>query len=305
MPISCCNVLYKCISKIIANHIKEGIGDPVSFNQLAFVLEISDNILITQELMRNYHKRSGPLRCAFKVDIQKTYDTVDWSFLMFILVGFNFLYKMVRWIMVCVSSTSYYVCINGDIHGWLKDVLFLFSRGHPNPVNVIMHVLEELKNVSGLVSSIPKSTNFFCNVLNTLKVVIISSMPFAKGSLPVSWSALASEICLIFYAHLLGLGFILPADIIHDLEQLMRGLYGVREKWKKLLGRSVALGSVSIWYGSYSSRLAGVCLSLIPISKGPSIISVVLEFVLAATSTTYRMKVAQIVPEESSTSASA
>ncbi|GKE67379.1 sodium/hydrogen exchanger 6 [Tanacetum coccineum] len=74
-PISCCNVLYKCISKIIANRVKEGLGD----NQSAFVpgRRISDNILLTQELIRNYHRRHGPPRCAFKVDIQKAYDTVD------------------------------------------------------------------------------------------------------------------------------------------------------------------------------------------------------------------------------------
>ncbi|GJX35824.1 sodium/hydrogen exchanger 6 [Tanacetum coccineum] len=71
-PISCCNVLYKCISKIIANRVKEGLGDIVSINQSAFVpgRRISDNILLTQELMRNYHRRRGPPRCAFKVDIQ-------------------------------------------------------------------------------------------------------------------------------------------------------------------------------------------------------------------------------------------
>lgn len=36
-PISCCNVLYKCIRKIITNRIKEGLGDVVSINQSAFV----------------------------------------------------------------------------------------------------------------------------------------------------------------------------------------------------------------------------------------------------------------------------
>ncbi|GJT02020.1 hypothetical protein Tco_0823189 [Tanacetum coccineum] len=78
-PISCCNVLYKCISKIIANRIKHCLTNLVSPNQSAFIpgRSIADNILLTQELMHNYHLDRGPPRCAFKVDIQKAYDTVD------------------------------------------------------------------------------------------------------------------------------------------------------------------------------------------------------------------------------------
>ncbi|GJR85530.1 hypothetical protein Tco_0209541 [Tanacetum coccineum] len=51
--------------------IIEGIKEVVSDNQSAFVLgrRISDSILITQELMNNYHRDRGPPRCAFKVDI--------------------------------------------------------------------------------------------------------------------------------------------------------------------------------------------------------------------------------------------
>ncbi|GKF79084.1 hypothetical protein Tco_0234652, partial [Tanacetum coccineum] len=55
------------------------IKEVASENQSAFVpgRRISDNILITQELMHNYHRDRGLPRCAFKVDIQKAYDTVD------------------------------------------------------------------------------------------------------------------------------------------------------------------------------------------------------------------------------------
>nr|GEW62614.1 hypothetical protein [Tanacetum cinerariifolium] len=57
--------------------VEMGLDDVVSNNQSVFVLGrcISDNILITQELMHNYHLNRGPPRCAFKVDIQKAYDT--------------------------------------------------------------------------------------------------------------------------------------------------------------------------------------------------------------------------------------
>ncbi|GJZ97564.1 aspartic peptidase, partial [Tanacetum coccineum] len=121
-PISCCNVIYKCISKIITNRIMEGIKEVVSDNQSAFIpgRRISDNILITQELMHNYHRNRGSPRCAFKIDIQKAYDTVDWNFLENILIKFGFHNTMVKWIMACVSSTSFSLSINGNIHGFFK-----------------------------------------------------------------------------------------------------------------------------------------------------------------------------------------
>ncbi|GJU38627.1 aspartic peptidase [Tanacetum coccineum] len=121
-PISCCNVIYKCISKILTITIIDGLKEVVSDNQSAFIpgRRITDNILITQELMHNYHRDRGPPRCAFKVDIQKAYDTVDWKFLSNILSLFGFHKKMVKWIMACVSSASFSLCINGDIHGYFN-----------------------------------------------------------------------------------------------------------------------------------------------------------------------------------------
>ncbi|GKF32481.1 putative reverse transcriptase domain, reverse transcriptase zinc-binding domain protein [Tanacetum coccineum] len=67
------------------------------------------------------------------------------------------------------------------------DDFFLFAKGHTNSIRVIMDALEEFKNASGLVPSIPKSTAFFCNVPNALKANILSSMSFTEGTLPVRY----------------------------------------------------------------------------------------------------------------------
>ncbi|GJU87422.1 RNA-directed DNA polymerase, eukaryota, reverse transcriptase zinc-binding domain protein [Tanacetum coccineum] len=78
-PIACCNVVYKCISKILTNRIKSALNQIMDENQSAFVpgIAITDNILLTQELLKGYNFINGPKRCSFKIDIQKAYDTVN------------------------------------------------------------------------------------------------------------------------------------------------------------------------------------------------------------------------------------
>ena len=133
-PIACCNVLYKCISKINADRLKGHLPLLVNENQSAFIPGrlITDNVLHVQDLMRGYHKQRGPPRCAFKVDIQKAYDTVDWHFLRTTLFGFGFPLTMIDWIMTCVSTASYSVSINGNLHGYFKGGRGL-RQGGPSP----------------------------------------------------------------------------------------------------------------------------------------------------------------------------
>nr|GEU39555.1 hypothetical protein [Tanacetum cinerariifolium] len=157
-----------------------GIKEVVSENQSTFIpgRRISDNILITQELMHNYHRNRGPLRCAFKIDIQKAYDTVDWHFLETILLRFSFLDDF-RYHKHCDELEIINVCFADD--------LFIFARGDLESTHVIMDSLDEFKSASSLVSSIPKSTTYFCNVLNHVKHAILNIMPFSKEELPVKY----------------------------------------------------------------------------------------------------------------------
>ena len=121
-PIALCNVLYKCITKIIANRMKFCLGDLVDDVQNAFIpgRRISDNILLTQEIMKNNHRSVGAPRCAMKVDIKKAYDSVSWDFLIDALKLLNFPEKLIGWIRECVSSPAYSIILNGQMHGFFK-----------------------------------------------------------------------------------------------------------------------------------------------------------------------------------------
>nr|GEY40675.1 hypothetical protein [Tanacetum cinerariifolium] len=240
-PISCCSVLCKCISKILTNRIIDGIKEMASDSQSAFISgrRILDNILITQELMHNYHRDRGPPRCVFKVDIQKAYDSVDWGFLRNILHCFSFHTTMVKWIMACVSLVSFSLSINGDKHGYFQgriygkivnvcfaDDLFIFSRGEVDSARLIMESLEEFQKSLRLVPSIPKSTVYYCNVHNHVKVAILNIMSFAEGELLVK---LVLSSMQVFWVSVL----VIPKGVILDIQQQIKGFLWCNDELKR------------------------------------------------------------------------
>jgi len=121
-PISCCNIVYKCIAKILACRIKVVLPSLVGPYQTAFISgqRISDNILLSQELMKGYHKSTGPARCAMNVDLMKAYDSVRWYFVNATLIKMGFPQTVTDWIMVCVTSCQFSININGELAGYFQ-----------------------------------------------------------------------------------------------------------------------------------------------------------------------------------------
>lgn len=76
-PISLCNVVYKLLSKVLANRLKIIILDIISPNQSAFIfgLLVTDNVIAAYEALHtiNIQLKGKVGYMAMKLDISKAY----------------------------------------------------------------------------------------------------------------------------------------------------------------------------------------------------------------------------------------
>ena len=90
-PISLCNVIYKLISKTLANCLKAILPFIILENQSAFMANrlIIDNALVCYEIMHYLkHKRNGnDSFIVAKLDMSKAFDRVEWSFIEMVKIG--------------------------------------------------------------------------------------------------------------------------------------------------------------------------------------------------------------------------
>lgn len=120
-PIALCNVVYKILSKVLANRLKRVLPNIISRYQSAFVpgRSILDNVLIAFEIIHFMRRKSKGKQgnVALKIDISKAYDRLDWNYLRLIMLKLGFSSRWVDIIMMCVSSVSYHAVVNGRLVG--------------------------------------------------------------------------------------------------------------------------------------------------------------------------------------------
>lgn len=82
-PISLCNCSHKILSMLLNDRLATVLPGLISENQSGFLQGrlISDNLLLTQELIHSLDVKTRGSNIALKIDMQKAYDRLNWKFL--------------------------------------------------------------------------------------------------------------------------------------------------------------------------------------------------------------------------------
>jgi hypothetical protein len=233
-PISLVGGVYKIIYKVLANRMRRAMDKIISKPQNAFVKgrQILDLVLIANECLDSRIKFEEPgVLC--KLDMEKAYDHVDWSFLMYLLRRCGFGKKWCSWIQHCITSVRFSVLINGVPFGFFGSSRGVRQGDSLSPF-LFVSVMEAFSRMLGAFNDRGLISGFSVGSSGQDRVTI-SHLLFADDTL-VFCGAIASQIrhlgaLLVCFEAAAGLkvnlskSVLVPVGLVENVGQLA-GLLG-------------------------------------------------------------------------------
>ncbi|XP_074305042.1 uncharacterized protein LOC141639968 [Silene latifolia] len=266
-PMSCCSIIYKTISKILTNRLQSILPNLVGIEQTVFVKNRSlfENIMLTQGLLKGYQRSYLSPRCMLKVDINKSFDSLQWEFIQNMLGALKFPPTSIKWIMRCITGSWFTININGSNHGFFKgksgeqdvsfhpkcaklqinhlvfaDDLMIFTRGDLPSVRKAADILHLFSTWSGLCASFEKTEAYFGGLSASLKHEILSEIGLNEGVFPFRYLGIPVHHARLTHSMYDGLALKLT-DLLHRCSS-------------KYLSYADVISSLHLAYGTYKSK---------------------------------------------------
>jgi len=109
--------VYKVITKVIVRRLKHVLPELISPCQVSFIPGrlIGDNVVIMQETLDTVRKkRNGKGYMVIKLDLEKAYDRLRWSFIRDTLQEMRLPQNLIEVIMLCITTSTMQILWNGD-----------------------------------------------------------------------------------------------------------------------------------------------------------------------------------------------
>uniref|UniRef100_A0A803P5W4 Reverse transcriptase domain-containing protein n=1 Tax=Cannabis sativa TaxID=3483 RepID=A0A803P5W4_CANSA len=178
---------------VAKSRLTEVLPTLIGQNQGAFVKgrSLAHNILIFQDLIKNYNRKNTSPRCALKIDLCKAYDTVDWDFLERLLTNLRFPTRFINWIMFGTQNNEFRfhpMCKSLKIINLcFVDELIIFRKANRASVAYIKGIFDIFYNCTGLKANISKSQVYFGGVPKEEKRALLHILQFEEGLLPLKY----------------------------------------------------------------------------------------------------------------------
>lgn len=146
-------MIYKIISKVLANRLKKFVAVVIDEAQSAFVPRrlITDNVLVAFETMHSIdqRKKGKEALMAIKLDMSQAYSRVEWVYLKARMKKMGFHDNWISLMMMCVTTVLDSVLINEEPKGRITP-----SRGlrQGDPISPFLFLL----CVKGLTAMLKK-----------------------------------------------------------------------------------------------------------------------------------------------------
>ncbi|XP_059311443.1 uncharacterized protein LOC132063004 [Lycium ferocissimum] len=196
-PSSCCNVLYKTITKMICGRLKETIRLLVAENQAAFVqgrslvpyyfvqliMTCMTSPYFTVKVNGDGHGFFAGKRWLMQGDLM--------SLLLFVLV-MKYLSIILKTMSDLPDFKFHPMCKHQKLtHSVFADDLMIFCKGNKGSVLRVVEALKHFSSASGLIANMDKSSSFMAGVDDGTRQSLLEVTGFSRGAFPIKYLGLS------------------------------------------------------------------------------------------------------------------
>ncbi|GKV28130.1 hypothetical protein SLEP1_g37215 [Rubroshorea leprosula] len=224
-PISFIEVMFKILSKLLANCLRKVLDKIIGEQQMAFIKgrQMLDEVVIANEVI-DESKRKKMQSFLLKLDFKKAYEKVCWDFIDYMLLRMGFTTTWGNWIKECLQSSIISILINES-----PTRQFPISKGirQGDPLSPFLFLIVA-KGLNGLLlSAVDKKVYKGVRIGNG--DVMVSYLQFADDT--IFFGEASEENIQVIKCILRTFELVSGLKINFEKSQLMG--VGVKEDWKK------------------------------------------------------------------------
>ncbi|XP_059288078.1 uncharacterized protein LOC132041386 [Lycium ferocissimum] len=171
-------LINKLMSRVVYDRLEAVLPELISINQAGFVQgrRIIENALLAQEIVTDIRKRGKPANAVIKLDMEKAYNRVSWSYL--------------------IKAKGFFHSTRGVKQGYPLSAIFFILSVENESLKRIMKILQDSEAISGqLINKYKSAFYMYQKIPGVLSQQVAQITGFKRDQFPLKYLG-----CPIFHA---------------------------------------------------------------------------------------------------------